>query len=742
MQPTIFFSKIITSILLVFCFCVTNAQDTKNAKIYTSKGDEFLFRFKYDDAIANYTNAISLDSGYSIAYYKRGVSYLNKKKFDNAIQDCSKAISLQPDSSSFYYYRGEAYVQKQLIDPALMDYSKAISLESGSSINIPRVKKYYQQRGDLYLQKRSFESAIQDYTKLISLDPANADYYRQRCKAYYFNNQIDLALQDVSKDLSIDTAVYKNNNYRGLCYNSLGKYELSILDFLTYIIKIPDHGNPYINIIAPLVRLKRFEEAALFYKLYSEKKIYKEENSRYGDKKFESFLSQNKYKFYNYFLKAVTQVTEGRYAEALASLDTASKKYGTEPKDDTKRLYSDILFLNGYVLEKLDRLDDAKANYSQSLVIDARQPDIADALLALAKKQERYRDLDHSPPEIKLINYTQTRSFGIEADNGKLQVTGKAIDPSGIDSVTINGVPADKVEGDGYFFVNLPLKSGVKSLVVTATDTLHNKATATFNIGGTPEINVTDQMAFQSAAAAPLKLGKYYAILIAEKDYADSTIPDLSTPIRDADLLRNILTTQYTFDSANIDLLYNRNREDIQETITARCKGLTNNDNLFIFYAGHGDTTHDKLGRVNGYLVPSSAQNGKTSFYITSAAIKEALLKSNAKHILLVLDACYSGAFTRDMSPNVPADIIKQYTLDSRKVMSSGNLEKVPDNSIFIKYFMEFLKANDKKQLSANDVWQYVSAKVSGFTSNLAQYAAIPEVGDIGGQFIFEMRAK
>lgn len=733
MQRHSFFTKAFLCAWLLICAVHSAAQDVKNARFYTDKGDEFFVKSKFDDAIANYTKAISLDSKYATAYASRGYALVQKKMTDLAIQDCTKAINLEPDSSDFYFYRGEAYKQKKMPDSAILDFTIAIRLS-------PDTSEYYQSRGELYLLQRMYELAIMDYSKLISLDPGNTDYYRQRCKAYYYGNQIDLALQDITKAFSIDSSNVINNNYRGLCYNSLGKYELSILDFLTNIIRLPDNGNPYINIISPLVRSNRFAEAALFYQLYNDKKNYKDINSRFGDKKFESFLSLDKFKFYNHFVKAVTAVANGRFNEALVSLDLASKEYGSERKDENKRLYSDILFLNGFVLEKLDRLEDAKANYSQSLMIDSRQPDITDALLAIARKQERYRDLDHSPPVIKLINYSQTRSFGIEADTGKLQVTGKAIDQSGIASVTINNVPADKIEGDGYFFVNLPLKSGVKSLIVTASDTLGNKTTATFNIGGDAETNNTDQKSFQPDA--PLKLGKYYAILIAEKDYADSTIPDLKTPIRDADSLRAILTNQYTFDSANIDMLYNRSREDIQETITARCKALSNNDNLFIFYAGHGDTTQDKLGRVNGYLVPSSAQNGKTAYYITSAAIKEALLKSNAKHILLVLDACYSGAFTRDLSPVVPADIIKQYKLDSRKVMASGNLEKVPDNSVFIKYFMEFLKTNDKNQLSANDVWEYVSAKVKGFTSNLAQYAAIPEVGDIGGQFIFEKRNK
>ena len=575
---------------------------------------------------------------------------------------------------------------------------------------------------------------------LLTSDNRKSDYYRQRCKTYFYNNKIDSALQDISKAFSIDTINYLNYNYRGLCYNSLGNYEQSILDFLTCVINLPDDGTPYINIISPLVRLKRFKEAAVFYNSFIEKKSYKEQNARPGDKKFESFLSKDQYKFYNNYTKAVTQVADERWNEALVSLDSASKQYGTEPKDETKRLYADVLVLNGYVLEKLGRLEDAIVNYEQSLLIDPRQPDTEIALDSLRGKLVLTRSLNNKPPEIKILTANvqkKTRGFTIEADSTvtRVQLIGEAKDDSGLDSVKINGA-AVNFDPSGVFFSNLSLKDNVTSITITASDKQKNKTSQTFSLDNLS--NVTKPLAF-SASDAP-SAGKYYAVLIAEKDYADPSIPDLRTPIRDANLLKEVLIKQYTFDRENIDTLYNRSREDIIEAIIARCKKMTNKDNLLIFYAGHGDTSLDKMGRIDGYLVPSSAKKKLTSYYITSQEIFKALLRSNAKHILLLLDACYSGTFTRKVSPDVPNDIKKQYELDSRKVMSSGNVEEVPDNSEFIFYVIKYLKENaSEKYVSAKDLWENVSHKIK---QTLAQYAPIDEAGDFGGQFIFEKRIK
>ena len=72
--------------------------------------------------------------------------------------------------------------------------------------------------------------------------------------------------------------------------------------------------------------------------------------------------------------------------------------------------------------------------------------------------------------------------------------------------------------------------------------------------------------------------------------------------------------------------------------------------------------------------------------------------------------------------------------------MSSGNIEEVPDNSEFIYYLTEYLKKNTQERyVSAKDLWEDVSKKVK---STLAQYAALDEAGDFGGQFIFEKRTK
>jgi len=757
MLPAIFFRKTIVSSLMVLCCCAASAQ-VKNAKYYTDLGDGFFEKAKYDDAISNYSKAISLDAKYALAYGNRGFAYVLKKQPNliiQAIQDCTKAISLRPAAPDFYFYRGEAYLQKKLIDSAIIDFTKAIQLGPDTSdyynsrgkaynqkslfdLAIPDFTKAikirldyfesYVNRASAYYQKKQYDSAIIDYTKIINLNPKIAENYNSRFKAYYNNNQLDSALADITKAISIDPSIAFYYNNRGLCYNSLGKYELAVQDYINSLIKSSVNSKAYFNIISPLVRMLRFNDALFFYNLNKENKA-------------NSFLGKPEYKFYNYFITAFTQVSDSVLNTALETLDISSKEYGDDIKEETKRAYIDILFLKGYILEKLNREDEAKIIYEKALAIDSRQPDLREALQRIQQKNAITRTSDKTPPEIELKNPAPSRGFDIEADNIKTQITIRAKDESGIASVKIDTTYIDKVDEDGYIFLERYLKPGANTILVTATDKAGNTASKplTINAKATP---ISTQLTSDPSGALRSNI-RYHAIFIAENIYNDP-IPDLEHPINDARTLKNILQTQYTFDVANIDTLYNRSRVEIMQKIDQLTSSLDSNDNLLIFYAGHGTTTLNRDNTRDGYLIPSDAVSGSKSTYISLFDIKSVIKNSNAKHILLIADACFSGALTRELPKDASAAIKLQYETTSRAAMTSGNLTTVPDVSKFLFYLKQKLTENKEKYLSAKKLFDSFSEIVLNNTDppTAPLFRGIQDVGDEGGQFIFIRKNK
>ncbi len=240
-----------------------------------------------------------------------------------------------------------------------------------------------------------------------------------------------------------------------------------------------------------------------------------------------------------------------------------------------------------------------------------------------------------------------------------------------------------------------------------------------------------------------LMFGKYYALIIGVNEYADPNIIDLDQPITDATALYDILIRQYTFDKENIIKLLNPNREEILSSLENLSRRITERDNLLIFYAGHG-TWDDKI--KTGYWLPADATYGSTTNWFRNSTLRDYVAGINSKHTLVIADACFSGAIfkTRSISQSTMDQneygAQKLYNLPSRKAMTSGTMETVPDQSVFLLYLSKRLKENEHKYLSSEELFSLIRRAVLNNSPNIPQFGEIMNAGDEGGDFIFIQR--
>jgi len=75
--------------------------------------------------------------------------------------------------------------------------------------------------------------------------------------------------------------------------------------------------------------------------------------------------------------------------------------------------------------------------------------------------------------------------------------------------------------------------------------------------------------------------------------------------------------------------------------------------------------------------------------------------------------------------------------LPSRKAMTSGNLQEVPDESEFIKFLTKKLIDNKEKFSTAESIFNSFQKTVKELTNNDPQFGTIGNSGDQGGDFIF-----
>ena len=165
-------------------------------------GVELQGQGRYDEAIDEYTKAISLDPEQVLAYNNRGLAYSDLGQLERAIEDYDEAIRLDPNYAAAYYNRGLAYGNLGQLERAIEDYDEAIRLD-------PQFALAYNNRGVAYIQKGEVDQAIADFDKAIELAPEYAKAYGGRGLAYYLKGEVTEAISDLEKciELSDDPAL-------------------------------------------------------------------------------------------------------------------------------------------------------------------------------------------------------------------------------------------------------------------------------------------------------------------------------------------------------------------------------------------------------------------------------------------------------------------------------------------------------------------------------------------------------
>ena len=223
-----------------------------------------------------------------------------------------------------------------------------------------------------------------------------------------------------------------------------------------------------------------------------------------------------------------------------------------------------------------------------------------------------------------------------------------------------------------------------------------------------------------------------YALFIAVEDYSKGDMVDLNFSIDDADALKKVLVDNYTFQKDNITRLINPTKFELDKAFDDLQQTLKVTDNLLIFYAGHGGYS---VNSKKGHWLLSDGKKGSQSTWFRNSTLTDYISEIKSKHILLISDACFSGYLFNYKSGTITPRIEGLMEKKSRRAITSGNKEKVPDKSEFLKQLTKLLGENKTAHLSAFDLFTNIRGKIN--TVSTPQYGIILETGDDGGDFIF-----
>ena len=235
--------------------------------------------------------------------------------------------------------------------------------------------------------------------------------------------------------------------------------------------------------------------------------------------------------------------------------------------------------------------------------------------------------------------------------------------------------------------------------------------------------------------------GTYHALIIGNNDYAH--IPKLITPHNDAITIDHILRNQYGF---NTELLLDATRTQLLRAISRLQTKLNPQDNVLIYYAGHGYFDEDTN---SAYWLPVDAEKDDDIHWIRSERLTAKLKKFPSNHVLIVADSCYSGTLTRgieisEIHRNSRIRYLeKMIKIPSRTLLASGGNEPVADgggqgHSIFAQMFIDGLLNTEESVFTAEEFYIHqIKENVSGNAEQTPEYHRIKNSGHTGGDFVF-----
>jgi Caspase domain/SIR2-like domain len=138
---------------------------------------------------------------------------------------------------------------------------------------------------------------------------------------------------------------------------------------------------------------------------------------------------------------------------------------------------------------------------------------------------------------------------------------------------------------------------------------------------------------------------KRFALVVATSEYDDPEFSQLLAPAQDADALADVLRNP-SIGGYQVTELRNEPSSTLQERIETFFWGRARDDLLLLYFSCHG--LKDKDGKLY-FVARNTRRNLPRATSVPASFIHEVMDASDSRRQVLILDCCFSGAFSRGM---------------------------------------------------------------------------------------------
>lgn len=198
-------------------------------QMYNSKAEFHAKLAEYENAIQDYTNAISYRP-WADTYLSRADIYKQLKDYKDAIDDITKAIEYAKIRNTYttldflYFKRGEVYYLVENYDNAISDYNSALQINLdnySATISL----------GYAFYHKEDYQNAYTAFQDAYNLAPENfyANVWYGKLSGLMGNTEE--ALKYINKAININPDHYFGYLCRGQIFENLSDYNSAFLDY-------------------------------------------------------------------------------------------------------------------------------------------------------------------------------------------------------------------------------------------------------------------------------------------------------------------------------------------------------------------------------------------------------------------------------------------------------------------------------------------------------------------------------
>ena len=776
---------LIATMMTLIAVCVFGQSARKSYKA----GMEFVDNLKYDDAVVQFSSAISLEPSNPEYYYARGQAYEKLSKYIEAKGDFEKTLVFSPKdvdamislgticnkltlynealkllnhASTLDLRNSKVYPEKVITLAMLERYDQALQT-SDTAIKIKDTPMDYYWRGIIYIKlhndalgekelrksiskdKKLAEPKIALADLLISANPKEAmeqcneaikisdritEAYLERSKVFKKNLDYPSAINDISKTIVIDPANPMFYFERGKCYQEFSQHINAINDFS--------------KCISLEVAAKKEEPTAYFARA----KSYEEIQS--FDKAIEDYNKITVLSKYDQKAREMLEASQKRLYELNRESDPPEiALISPVPARDTLEIKGDktTLLISGTLKDK-SKIKSFKINNESVILVEKNGVNdfLANINVTGVNKitfsaiddydNERVinynlKRTETNPPKIMIIApYTSEEGqVFLDSPTPNIAIQGKISDESHIKSITVGNFTAsyNPNELNPAFTATLNV-SDLNKFTVVAEDIYGNRQETEFTLNRAG-----------AGIAATNPMGRTWVVFIENSSY--ETFASLDGPIKDISTMQRAL--------ANYDIHNFIHKKDMTKVEMERFFNIELRDqvkknqvkSLMVYYAGHGKYINDV-----GYWIPVDAKRDDEFTYFNINSLKAGLqgYSDVVVHTLVVSDACESGpgfySASRAANEAPTCDNTQATGSKSAQVFSSAGeaYELASDNSKFAATFANTLMNNRNACIPIETIVKSVTSVVaSDNKGQKPKFGTIQGMDDSHGTFFF-----